>query len=71
MGRASGIPPNAYIWQYLTLSLFAPATLAAKRAVLDEARMKARAAKAGLNPGPGAYDVKRPIETAAEVSLAT
>jgi len=40
----------------------------AKRAVLDEARMKARAAKSGLNPGPGAYDVKRPIVTAAEVS---
>ena len=29
--------------------------------------MKARQAKAGLNPGPGAYDVKRPIVTASEV----
>ena len=41
----------------------------AKRAAMDEQRMKARQAKAGLNPGPGAYDVKRPIVTAAEVTL--
>ena len=32
----------------------------AKRAAMDEQRLKARQAKAGLNPGPGAYDVKRP-----------
>jgi hypothetical protein len=44
-----------------------PLLRAAKRAALDEARMKARSAKAGLNPGPGAYDVKRPAVTAAEV----
>ena len=30
--------------------------------------MKARQAKAGLNPGPGAYDVKRPMVTASEVN---
>jgi len=30
--------------------------------------MKARSAKAGLNPGPGAYDVKRPIITASELA---
>merc|ERR1719247_1333370 len=30
--------------------------------------MKARSAKSGLNPGPGAYDVKRPIATASELA---
>ena len=35
---------------------------------MDEQRMKARQAKAGLNPGPGAYDVKRPGVTSADVS---
>ena len=40
----------------------------AKRAAMDEQRMKARQAKAGLNPGPGAYDVKRPKVTAAELA---
>ena len=34
---------------------------------MDEQRLKARQAKAGLNPGPGAYDVKRAIVTASEV----
>ena len=48
-----------------------PLLRAAKRAALDEARMKARSAKAGLNPGPGAYDVKRPAVTAAEVRART
>ena len=30
--------------------------------------MKARQAKAGLNPGPGSYDVKRPSVTGAELA---
>ena len=36
---------------------------------MDEQRLKARQAKSGLNPGPGAYDVRRPIVTASEVFL--
>jgi len=40
----------------------------AKRAALDEARMKARSAKAGQNPGPGAYDVKRTSSTGSELA---
>ena len=41
--------------------------LAAKRAQMDEARLKARQARMTNSPGPGAYDVKKMNNTAAEV----
>ena len=38
------------------------------RAATDEARAKARAGKASLTPGPGAYDPKRQSATSSEVA---
>jgi hypothetical protein len=44
----------------------------AKRAQLDAARLAARAARrAGGSPGPGAYDVRRPTDTSAELAGST
>ncbi|KAL1503901.1 hypothetical protein AB1Y20_012363 [Prymnesium parvum] len=43
----------------------------AKRAALDEARRKARLERRNNNPGPGAYDVKRPLSSTGDLAGST